>query len=78
MLLPEPDGNYGPLGVITCMCPDAYEVDDTWLNAAPVAHGDVQVHSFDSDPILYAADKDYMGFILLPHHSALLRIPLTD
>jgi hypothetical protein len=66
---PLPDGGVGPLGVINHMCPDAYEVDDTWMTAAPVADGQTYIHSFDSDPVLYAADKDYMSFSLLPLQS---------
>ncbi len=48
-----------PTGVISHTCPDLYEVDDTWEKARPIQSGVVQVHSFDSDPLIYAADKDY-------------------
>jgi hypothetical protein len=48
-------------GVINHDCPDTYETDDTWQQAKPIT-GVVQVHSFDSDPQLYAADKDFVGF----------------
>ncbi|MBN1149328.1 MAG: hypothetical protein JXA78_18850, partial [Anaerolineales bacterium] len=47
-----------PLGVINHICPDVYEVDDTWEQAAAISPGVLQVHSFDSNPYLYAADKD--------------------
>lgn len=87
MALPDADGakadygqavsGYGPLGIIMHSCPDAYEVDDTWQTAFMVEDGDVQVHSFDSDPILWAADKDYMGFMLLPHQTITFTISAT-
>ncbi|MGD8854940.1 MAG: SdrD B-like domain-containing protein, partial [Chloroflexota bacterium] len=67
--LPVGNGGEGPLGIITHTCPDAYEVDDTWEMAPIVQDDEVQVHSFDSDPILWAADKDYVGFTMLPHQS---------
>jgi hypothetical protein len=50
-----------PEGEINHFCPDAYETDDTWQEALAVADGDVQVHSFDSNPALYAADKDFVS-----------------
>jgi len=51
-----------PQGVISHMCPDAYEVDDSWELAQPILPGVLQVHSFDSNPALYAADKDVVAF----------------
>jgi uncharacterized repeat protein (TIGR01451 family) len=53
-----------PLGIITHTCSDSYEVDDTWQQAKPVADGSLQVHSFDSDPVAWAADKDFVWFDL--------------
>jgi hypothetical protein len=54
-----------PTGIITHTCPDEYELDDTWQQAelaGPIEGDVVQVHSFDSDPDLFAADKDFVGF----------------
>jgi hypothetical protein len=51
-----------PEGVISHMCPDAFEVDDSWELAQPILPGVLQVHSFDSNPALYAADKDVVAF----------------
>ena len=51
---------YAPSGVITHTCSDAYEVDDTWWQASPIQTGEVQVHSFDSDPEQYVPDKDFV------------------
>jgi len=56
------DATLSPTGVITHTCPDAYEVDDTWQQAHAIEEGVGQVHSFDSDPTLYAADKDFVWF----------------
>jgi len=55
----------GPLGIIVHSCPDAFEIDDTWTSASPILSGEAQLHSFDSDPVLWAADKDYVSFDLL-------------
>lgn len=74
LLLPDPDGIDGPQADIIHMCPDAYEVDDHWQTAAVVDHGDVQVHSFDSNPIVYAADKDYLGFTLKANQTITITI----
>jgi hypothetical protein len=52
----------GPTGVINHTCPDVYEPDDTWQQAQAIEPGTVQVHSFDSDPTYYAADKDFAWF----------------
>jgi hypothetical protein len=71
------DNGEGPLGIIKHSCPDAYETDDTWQTAFMVDDGDIQVHSFDSDPILWAADKDYVGFTLLPYQSITFTISAT-
>ncbi|MFN2289643.1 MAG: SdrD B-like domain-containing protein [Anaerolineae bacterium] len=54
-----------PRGVIKHECPDDYEVDDTWQDAKPLDLGVAQVHSFDSDPLLYAADKDFVSLDLV-------------
>jgi hypothetical protein len=51
-----------PTGVILHTCPDAYETDDTWQQAHSIENGVVQIHSFDSDPVQYAADKDFVWF----------------
>jgi hypothetical protein len=49
------------LGIISHTCPDAYEVDDTWEQARPITDV-VQVHSFDSNPVQYVPDKDFVWF----------------
>ncbi|MBN1643012.1 MAG: DUF11 domain-containing protein, partial [Anaerolineae bacterium] len=56
--------NVGAQGIISHTCPDAYEVDDTWQTAGPIVPGVSQLHSFDSDPVYYAADKDFVWFEL--------------
>jgi hypothetical protein len=53
-----------PAGVINHVCPDAYEVDDTWSQAYPIQTGVLQTHSFDSNPAVFAADKDLVSFDL--------------
>jgi uncharacterized repeat protein (TIGR01451 family) len=63
-----------PEGLISHSCPDDYEVDDTWETARPLVDGMLQVHSFDSDPWLYAADKDWLGFDLRAHQAVTLTI----
>jgi uncharacterized repeat protein (TIGR01451 family) len=55
-----------PLGVIVHSCEDAFEIDDTWQQAKPIAAGVPQLHSFDSNPLLYAADKDFVWFDIGP------------
>jgi len=47
-----------PEGVIQHICPDTYEVDDQWENAAAILDGASQLHSFDSNPAVYTPDKD--------------------
>ena len=59
---PGPQVVVSPSGVITHTCKDDYEIDDTWWQSKPIEDGAVQVHSFDSDPLRYAADKDWMWF----------------
>ncbi len=49
-----------PSGEINHMCSDSYEIDDTWEEAQAIAWGEIQTHSFDSNPALYAADKDHV------------------
>ncbi len=51
-----------PDGVIYHLCPDTYEVDDTWEQAKAIVPGELQLHSFDSNPLIYSADKDVVGF----------------
>jgi hypothetical protein len=63
-----------PQGIITHTCPDAYEVDDTWQQAHAILPGVPQVHSFDSDPQLYAADKDYVWFLIEPGDTLTLTV----
>jgi uncharacterized repeat protein (TIGR01451 family) len=51
-----------PDGVIYHLCPDKYEVDDTWEQGTTIVPGELQLHSFDSNPLIYSADKDVVGF----------------
>jgi uncharacterized repeat protein (TIGR01451 family) len=51
-----------PTGIISHTCPDAYELDDTWQTAGAIEVGVPQIHSFDSDPLRYIADKDFVWF----------------
>jgi len=51
-----------PDGVIYHLCPDTYEVDDTWEQGRVIVPGELQLHSFDSNPLIYSADKDVLGF----------------
>jgi hypothetical protein len=51
-----------PDGVINHICPDDFEVDDTWQQAHAIDPGVVQTHSFDSNPAGFAADKDFVWF----------------
>jgi uncharacterized repeat protein (TIGR01451 family) len=57
----EPETNF-PAGVINHVCPDPYEVDDTWSQADTIQDGEFQTHSFDSNPAVFAADKDLVSF----------------
>jgi uncharacterized repeat protein (TIGR01451 family) len=59
----------GPTGVISHTCPDSYEVDDSWEQAAAIEPGIAQVHSFDSDPTFYTPDKDFVWFDVPLEHS---------
>jgi hypothetical protein len=54
--------NVYPTGVISHTCRDDYETDDTWQQAHVIEADDVQIHSFDSNPQRYAADKDFVWF----------------
>jgi uncharacterized repeat protein (TIGR01451 family) len=59
----------GPTGVISHTCPDAFEPDDTWTQAVWIENDVPQVHSFDSDPAMYVADKDFVWFDVEPFHA---------
>jgi len=59
-----PDEPDGPMGEIFHACPDFFEIDDTWQQANSIEAGVPQLHWFDSDPIIYAADKDFVSFDL--------------
>jgi uncharacterized repeat protein (TIGR01451 family) len=56
-----------PNGVIYHLCPDTYEVDDTWELGRSIVPGELQLHSFDSNPLIYSADKDVLGFEVSAH-----------
>jgi hypothetical protein len=53
-----------PTGIITHTCRDPFEIDDTWTLAQPIEEGVPQIHSFDSNPAEWAADKDFVWFDL--------------
>ena len=61
---PEAETIQAPRGIINHTCPDAYEADDTWEIAGPIEDGVPQLHSFDSNPVEWAADKDFVWFDL--------------
>jgi hypothetical protein len=63
-----PDTELGLTGVINHACPDAFETDDAWMEAAVIETGVSQVHSFDSDPAMYVPDKDIVWFDVEPFH----------
>jgi hypothetical protein len=69
-----------PTGIISHTCPDAYEIDDTREQARPIETGVLQVHSFDSEPVVnYAADKDFVWFDLEARQTVTFAITaLTD
>jgi hypothetical protein len=52
----------GPNGFINHVCMDTYEVDDTWEQSNPILPAVSQLHSFDSNPVLYSVDKDWTWF----------------
>jgi hypothetical protein len=60
--LDKHDVSLTPTGVINHVCQDDHEVDDTWGQAHAIESGVLQVHSFDSNPAFYAADKDFVWF----------------
>jgi hypothetical protein len=64
-----------PDGVIDHACPDDYELDDTWEQAQLIESGLSQVHSFDSDPELYAADKDFVQFDIQARQTITFTVP---
>jgi len=70
-----PEIALSPTGIITHTCPDLYEVDDTWELAKPIGDGELQVHSFDSDPREWAADKDFVWFYLQNGGSITFTLP---
>jgi hypothetical protein len=69
------DDLLAPTGIISHTCQDAYEVDDTWQDAREIEPGVVQVHSFDSDPWLYAPDKDHVWLQLDTFQTITFTIP---
>ena len=63
-----------PTGIITHTCRDTYEIDDTWQQARRIQPDLVQVHSFDSNPASYAADKDFVWFEIRPQRTVTFTI----
>ncbi len=66
-----------PSGVISHTCPDAYEADDTWAQARAIEAGVVQVHSFDSDPLYFVADKDFVKLDISERLALTFTIPVV-
>jgi uncharacterized repeat protein (TIGR01451 family) len=73
----EPEEILSPTGEIYHVCPDTYETDDTWQQAKPIVSGVVQVHSFDSDPGLYAADKDFVYLNIQAGRTVTFTVPVV-
>ena len=73
-----PDGPDSPLGKIVHSCPDTYEIDDTWQQAKDIEAGVSQIHWFDSNPVLSAADKDYVSFDLKSGQEITFTVTSTD
>jgi uncharacterized repeat protein (TIGR01451 family) len=72
----EPENVFSPTGIISHTCADAYEIDDTWELAKPIDDGDLQVHSFDSNPAQYAADKDFVSFSIQAERTITFTVPV--
>ena len=53
-----------------------YEIDDTWELAKPIGDGDLQVHSFDSNPAVWAADKDFVSFYISANRTVTFTVPV--
>ncbi|RPI81509.1 MAG: DUF11 domain-containing protein [Chloroflexi bacterium] len=70
-IVSEPEVIHDTKGEITHICADDFEIDDEWwstdVNTAnnQILAGVEQSHSFDSNPQLYAADKDHLWFEIL-------------
>jgi uncharacterized repeat protein (TIGR01451 family) len=71
----EPEIIYSPAGTITHVCADTFEVDDTWEQAKPIGDGELQVHSFDSNPVLWLPDKDFVSFYLQAGRTITFTVP---
>jgi len=68
-----------PTGIIDHACPDPYEPDDTWQQAHSIDVRVVQTHSFDSDPAIYVADKDFVRFDVSTGEAVVFAIsPVTN
>jgi len=74
-MVQNPSDLFGPMGVIQHICPDTSEEDDTWEQAKEAVLGVVQPHSFDSNPAVYIADKDYIWFDLSADQTVTVTIP---
>jgi uncharacterized repeat protein (TIGR01451 family) len=71
----EPEIIYSPAGTITHECEDVFEVDDTWEQAKPIGDGELQVHSFDSNPVVWLPDKDFVWFYLQAGRTITFTVP---
>jgi hypothetical protein len=67
-----------PMSVISHTCRDNHEIDDTWQQANPIESGVVQTRTFDSDPVNYAADKDFVYFNLSEGQIITVTVTPTD
>ncbi|MGD9317725.1 MAG: SdrD B-like domain-containing protein, partial [Anaerolineae bacterium] len=72
----DPEPSFSPTGIITHTCPDIHEVDDTWELAKPIGDGELQVHSFDSNPVEWAADKDFVWFDIQAGRTITFTVPV--
>ena len=72
LLLANPDG------IIYHLCPDPFEVDDTWEQARSIVPGELQLHSFDSNPLIYSADKDVVGFDVFSNDVITVTVAVTN
>jgi hypothetical protein len=76
----DSESSFSPTGIITHTCPDDYDkdgTDDTWELAKPIRDGEVQEHSFDSNPVEWAADKDFAWFDIQAGRTITFTVPVV-
>jgi uncharacterized repeat protein (TIGR01451 family) len=76
-LSPNPSPLF-PTGIIDHCNPDAFELDDTWEQAHAIDPLETQLHTFDSNPDIYAADKDFVTFEVGPGGSIAASVDSTS